>query len=106
MSSANKSAIEKATILRTIRKKQFCKVEMKPNPSYKAETKETRKPVFDKSRADMLRKSLNCKGKMVDGTEICKFPDRFLRSVSALPSREPPATNAYKVSFISEFSFS
>lgn len=87
----------RSNIHRVLMKQQFCKVEMKPNPRYKSEGKDTRTPVFDKNRADKLRKSLSCKGKMVDGTDICKFPDRFLRSVSNLPPKTPPPTNAYKV---------
>lgn len=82
-------------------KQQFCKVEMKPNPHYKPERKDDRVPVLDKNRTDILRKSLTCKGKMVDGTDICKFPERFLRSVSNLPPKTPPATNAYRVRTVS-----
>lgn len=93
---------ERLVVMRSLRKKQFCRVELKPNLHYKAEEKDTRKPIFDSTRTDILRKSLNCKGKMIDGTDICKFPGRFLRSVSELPPKTPPATNALKVSFTIE----
>jgi hypothetical protein len=96
-SASDLTSSQKVAVMRTLRKQQFCKIELKPNVNYKPEAKDTRKPVFDIKRSDQLRKSLNCKGKMVDGTEICKFPERFLRSVSDLPPKMPPPTNALKV---------
>jgi hypothetical protein len=97
-SAAGMTTNEKFIVMRTLRKKQFCRVEMKPNIGYKPEAKDNRKPVLDVTRVGILKKSLNCKGKMIDGTDTCKFPERFLRSVSDLPPKTPPATNAYKVS--------
>jgi len=95
--TSNMTTNEKIMVVRSLRKQQFCKIEMRPNRNYKPEEKDTRQAVFDIKRSDVLRKSLSCKGKMVDGTEICKFPERFLRSVSDKPPKKPPSTNAYKV---------
>lgn len=85
--------------MRSLRKQQFCKIEMRPNSSYKRELKDpSRKPVFDVSQAPSLRKSLNCKCRMVDGSDtLCVFPERFLRAHSRLPPKQPPATNAFKL---------
>ena len=91
------TAKEKFLVVRTIRKKQFCKWEEKPNPNYKPELNDTRVPVFDTKQVPKLRNTLVCKGKMVDGTDVCKFPERFLRSVSVIPPKKPPPSNACKV---------
>lgn len=91
------STSDKFIVIRTLRKKQFCRVELKPNSNYKPEEKDpNRKPLFDIARADQLKKSLSCKGRMVDGTDICKFPERHLRSCSTLPPKKPPPSRAYK----------
>ena len=97
MNSSDLTSTERTIVMRSIRKKQFCKVELKPNSRYKPDVKSTAKPVFDKTQAGALRHSLSCKGKMVDGTETCKFPDRFLRSCSTVPVQAPPRTNACRV---------
>lgn len=80
------------------RKQQFCKSEMKPNALYKPELKDPSPstPIIDKTRVQDLRKSLNCKGKMLDCNEICVFPERYLRSHCIKPVKKPPPTNAFK----------